>query len=149
MKSEPHVYSIGDLERDGSTCWDGVRNYQARNLMRDRMKAGDLVLYYHSNVKSPGVAGLARVVREAYPDHTAWDTNSEYYDPKSSRESPRWFMVDVAFEERFEQTVTLERIKAEAALQNMVLLKSGRLSVQPVTAREFDLVTKMGRSPSN
>ncbi|MGW8181357.1 MAG: EVE domain-containing protein [bacterium] len=146
MKSEPDVYSVEDLERDGQTHWDGVRNYQARNFMRDRMQVGDHVLYYHSNVKPPGVAGTARVVREAYPDHTSWDSNSKYFDPKSSPEAPRWFMVDIAFEERFQQIVTLDRIKQESALQEMVLVKRGRLSVQPVEKVEFDLIRKIGRS---
>jgi len=145
MKSEPFVYSIDDLEEDGTTYWDGVRNYQARNLMRDRMKVGDHVLYYHSNAKPPGVAGLARVVKAAYPDHTSWDANGKYFDPKSSPESPRWFMVDIAFEEKFQQMVTLDRIKAEPALQEMVLLKRSRLSVQPVEAKEFSLIAKIGR----
>jgi len=145
MKSEPDVYSIDDLETDGSTYWDGVRNYQARNLMRDRMGVGDHVLYYHSNVKAPGVVGIARVVREAYPDRTAWDVDSKYFDPKSSPESPRWFMVDIAFEERFQHVVTLDRIKGESVLQEMVLLKRSRLSVQPVTEKEFALITKIGR----
>jgi predicted RNA-binding protein with PUA-like domain len=146
MKSEPYVYSIDDLERDGTTYWDGVRNYQARNLMRDRMKVGDHVLYYHSNVKPPGVAGLARVVKEAYPDHTSWDTGSKYFDPKSTPEAPRWFMVDIAFEEKFPQIVTLDRIKSETALQEMVLVKRSRLSVQPVEAEEFSLIVKIGRA---
>jgi len=146
MKSEPDVYSVEDLERDGQTHWDGVRNYQARKFMRDRMQVGDHVLYYHSNVKPPGVAGTARVVREAYPDHTSWDSNSKYFDPKSSPEAPRWFMVDIAFEERFQQIVTLDRIKQESALQEMVLVKRGRLSVQPVEKVEFDLIRKIGRS---
>jgi len=146
MKSEPFVYSIEDLERDGATCWDGVRNYQARNFMRDRMKLGDHVLYYHSNAKPAGVAGLARVIKEAYPDHTSWDANGDYFDPKSSPESPRWFMVDIAFEEKFQQLVTLDRIKAESTFQEMVLLKRSRLSIQPVKAKEFSLIAKIGRS---
>ena len=146
MKSEPDVYSVEDLERDGQTHWDGVRNYQARNFMRDHMQVGDHVLYYHSNVKPPGVAGTARVVRGAYPDHTSWDSNSKYFDPKSSPEAPRWFMVDIAFDERFQHIVTLDRIKQESALQEMVLVKRGRLSVQPVEKGEFDLIRKIGRS---
>ena len=145
MKSEPQVYCIEDLQRDVSTYWEGVRNYQARNLMRDLMKIGEQVLFYHSNEKPPGVVGIAKVVKEAYPDHTAWDTSSKYFDPKSSPESPRWFMVDIAFEERFQQMVTIDRIKAEPELQEMVLLKSGRLSVQPVTEKEFTLIAKIGR----
>ena len=145
VKSEPYVYSVEDLERDGQTHWEGIRNYQARNFMRDRMKVGDHVLYYHSNVKPPGVAGTARVVKEAYPDHTSWDPNDKYYDPKSSPEAPRWFMVDIAFEEKFQHVVTLDRIKQESALQEMVLVKRGRLSVQPVEKLEFDLIRKIGR----
>jgi predicted RNA-binding protein with PUA-like domain len=146
MKSEEDVYSIRDLEREGNTCWEGVRNYEARNIMRDRMKVGDEVLFYHSNASPPGVAGLARVVKEAYPDHFAFDKKSKYYDPKSHQEDPRWFMVDVAFEEAFSQVVSLNEIKETPELGRMALVNRARLSVQPVEKGEFRLIRKMGRT---
>ena len=142
MKSEPYVYSIEDLEKDGSTCWEGVRNYKARNNMRE-MKVGDEVLYYHSNAKPPGVVGIARVCKEAYPDHYAWNKRSKYYDEKSTKDKPRWFMVDVEFVEKFPRLVALDELKEKKGLENMVVIKRGRLSVQPVTKKEFDIVKKM------
>jgi len=145
MKSEPSVYSIDDLARDGRTHWDGVRNYQARNFMRDQMKVGDEVLFYHSNAEPPGVVGIARVVREGYPDHTARDPNSKYYDPKASEEDPRWFMVDVEFVEKFDEIVSLDTLKSTPGLENMLVTKKSRLSVQPVTEREFEIVRRLGR----
>ncbi len=144
MKSEPSVYSIDDLKRERQTCWEGVRNYQARNFMRDRMKPGDLVLFYHSNADPPGVAGIARVVREGYPDRYAWDTRSKYYDPKSTPESPRWYMVDVAFVRKFKDFVPLDVLKATRGLEQMLVTKRTRLSVQPVTRREFEIVKHLG-----
>ena len=148
MKSEEEVYSIQDLKRDGETCWEGVRNYEARNTMRDEMKKGDLVLFYHSNTNPPGVAGIARVVREGYPDHFAFDEESPYYDPKSDPDHPRWFMVDLEFVEAFSEVVGLSTIKSEPALEDMVLVRRARLSVQPVTQEEFQRVREMGRGPS-
>ena len=145
MKSEEDVYSIRDLEKDGTTWWEGVRNYEARNLMRDKMKVGDDVLFYHSNAKPPGVAGLARITKEAYPDHFAFDKKNPYYDPKSDPENPRWLMVDVEFIEAFPEIVALNDIKARSELAEMVLVKRARLSVQPVTRAEFQVVRKMGR----
>ncbi len=145
MKSEPGVYSIDDLRRDGKTHWDGIRNYQARNLMRDEMRVGDRVLFYHSNADPPGVAGLARVVREGYPDFTAWDPDSRYHDPKAAAGDPRWSMVDIEFEEKFARLVTLEEIKSMDALREMVLVRRSRLSVQPVTPEEFEVVVSLGR----
>ena len=145
MKSEEDVYSIRSLELDGATCWEGVRNYEARNLMRDKMRVGDEVLFYHSNTKPPGVAGLAKVIKEAYPDHFAFDKKNSYYDPKSDPENPRWFMVDVEFVEAFPEVVTLNEIKAKAELAEMALVKRARLSVQPVTKEEFQVIRKMGR----
>ncbi len=142
MKSEPDVYSIDDLARDGSTCWDGVRNYKARNNMRD-MSVGDEVLYYHSNAKPPGVVGIARVCKEAYPDHYAFDRQSKYFDAKSDRDNPRWHMVDVEFVAKAEEPVTLPEVKADAALADMELVRYGRLSVQSVKKSEFDRVKKM------
>ena len=145
MKSEPNVYSIDDLARDGETHWDGVRNYQARNFMRDQMKKGDLVLYYHSNTKPTGVVGTAKVVRESYPDFTSFDSGGRYYDPKSTPDSPRWFMVDIGFLEKFPEPVTLVKIKRHNSLQDMVLVKSGRLSVQPVKPEEYEIIVELGR----
>lgn len=141
MKSEPDVYSIDDLERDGSTCWEGVRNYKARNNMR-AMKVGDEVLYYHSNAKPPGVVGIARVCRESYPDHYALDEKSKYFDPKSDPDKPRWFMVDVEFVAKAEEPLGLPEIKEDAKLSDMELVRYGRLSVQSVKPAEFERVRK-------
>lgn len=145
MKSEPGAYSIDDLERDGRTHWDGVRNYQARNFMRDRMKVGDGVLFYHSSAKPPGVAGLARVVKTAYPDDSAQDPKSRYFDPKASPEDPRWFMVDIGFVEKFAQLVPLDTLKETQGLEEMLVTRRSRLSVQPVAPREFEIVSRLGR----
>lgn len=143
LKSEPDAFSIDDLAAapNKTTCWDGVRNYQARNTMRDDMKKGDLVFYYHSNAKPAGIAGIAKVVREAYPDHTAFDTKSKYFDAKSSPENPRWFMVDIKLVRKFKRLIPLEELRDIKALKDMALLQKGsRLSVQPVTAREWDAI---------
>jgi predicted RNA-binding protein with PUA-like domain len=138
MKSEPDVYGIDDLARDGSTGWEGVRNYQARNFMRDTMRVGDLVLFYHSNAEPPGVAGLARVAGGAEPDPTQFDPGSEYFDAGSKPEDPRWLHVRVGFVERFAEVVPLEVLRNDAALAGMALLQRGqRLSVQPVSAAHF------------
>lgn len=146
MKSEPSVYSIDDLERDGKTGWDGVRNFQARNFMRDQMTVGDEVLFYHSSADPTGVAGLARVSAEAGPDPTAWDPKSRYRDPKSSPDDPRWFMVEVEFVEKFSAVVSLETLKAAPELEGMMVLQRGsRLSVQPVDRAHFSAVVKLGR----
>jgi len=143
LKSEPSTYSIEHLERDGRTSWEGVRNYQARNFLRE-MKVGDRVLFYHSNAEPPGVAGVAQVVREAYPDPFAFDPASKYFDPGSKRDDPRWFMVDVGFVERFAQLVPLPVLRADPALEGMELLRRGsRLSVQPVTERQFERVVQL------
>lgn len=143
MKSEPNTYSIDDLERDGRTRWDGVRNYQARNLMRE-MEEGDRVLFYHSNASPPGVAGLAKVVKEAYPDPTARDPDSDYYDEKATEEDPRWYMVDIAFVAQLPEFVPLSEIKEADGLDDMVLTKRSRLSVQPVEPEEYRIVCGMG-----
>ncbi len=143
MKSEPHVYSIDDLKRDKTTYWEGVRNYQARNHMM-AMKKGDEVLYYHSQQTPPGVVGVARVIEEAYPDFTQFDEKDKYYDPKSSAEKPRWWMVDIEFVKKLESEVSLLGIKAVKALSDMVLVNNSRLSVQPVGKKEFDMILKMG-----
>lgn len=144
MKSEPDVYGIADLERDGTTLWDGVRNYQARNFMRDDMKVGDLVLYYHSNAKPPGVAGLAKVASEPYPDPTQFDDNSKYYDPKSTPENPRWVLVDLAFVAAFDDVVSLADLKADDELDGMLVIKKGqRLSIQPVEPHHYKRVLEL------
>lgn len=146
MKSEPDVFSIEDLRRDETTPWDGVRNYKARNFMRDDMRVGDEILYYHSNAKPPGVAGLAKIVREAYPDATAQDAKSKYHDPKATPDNPIWMMVDVGFVEEFAHFVSLEELKSEPKLEGMMVTRRGmRLSVQPVEPKHFDQVCKMGR----
>ncbi len=145
MKSEPGAYSIDDLKRDGRTHWDGVRNYQARNFMRNDMKVGDLVLYYHSNAKPPGVVGLARVVRESYPDFTAWDPQDKHFDPKSPEDAPRWFMVDIEYLEKFPAMVPLPLLRETSGLEKMALLNRSRLSVQPVAEAEFDIVLRLGK----
>lgn len=142
MKSEPDAYSIDDLERDGSEPWDGIRNYQARNNMRT-MNVGDLVLFYHSNAKPPGVVGVAKVCKTVYPDHTAWNPKSKYFDPKSPEDNPRWEMVDVEFVEKTPRMVSLEDLKAEADLEGMVVTQRSRLSVQPVSKEHFKHVLKM------
>lgn len=144
FKSEPDVYSIDDLERDGTTYWEGVRNYQARNFMRDDCKVGDLILYYHSNAKPPGIAGIARISGEAYPDPHQFEEDSKYYDPKASEENPRWVVVDVEFVSKFDQIVSLEQLKAEEALDGMLVIRKGqRLSIQPVEPRHFEHVCGM------
>ena len=149
MKSEPETYSIDDLRsmKDRTDHWDGVRNYQARNLMRDAMKVGDRVLFYHSNCPVPGVVGLAKVVREGYPDFTAWDPKSNYYDPKSNEENPRWYMVDIQFVSEFDRCVSLKELRTVEELEGMKLLQKGqRLSVQPVEEREFTIVCALGKT---
>jgi len=144
MKSEPHVYSWAQLVKDGSTHWDGVRNYQARNIMRDEMALGDKVLFYHSNCKPPHVAGIARVCREAYPDFTAQDIYSKYFDPRASPDNPRWMMVDIEPVSELE-TIRLPDLRANGALDGMPLLRKGqRLSVQSVSEEHFQIVCAMG-----
>jgi len=143
MKSEPDVYSIDDLERDGRAEWDGVRNYQARSFMRDDMREGDLVLFYHSNADPPGVAGVARVVGEPYPDPTQFDRRSRYHDPKSKKDDPRWWLVDVEHVETLDDVLPLGDLKADAALSDMLVVQKGqRLSVQPVDRKHFARVLK-------
>ncbi|MCJ7627965.1 MAG: EVE domain-containing protein [Longimicrobiales bacterium] len=145
MKSEEDAYSIRELEGDGTTFWDGVRSYEARNLMRDRMRVGDEVLFYHSNAKPSGVAGIARIAKGAYPDPSSFEKKNRYYDPKSDPENPRWFRVDLEFVEAFPEVVSLGEIKAKPELGKMALVKKPRLSVQPVTKEEFEVIRKMGR----
>ncbi len=146
MKSEPDVYSIDDLRRDGVEPWEGVRNYQARNYMRE-MAQGDLALFYHSNAKPPGVAGICRIVREAYPDPTQFDPKSDYYDSKSKKDDPRWSRVDVEFVEKFDEEIPLPALKEDPALRGMrVTQKGSRLSVQPVEKKHFEHVLKRAKA---
>lgn len=147
VKSEEDVYPIEQLQKDGKTPWDGVRNYEARNIMRDGMKEGDLVLYYHSNANPPGVVGLARVASAPYPDALQFDPASPYHDPTSSPDNPRWVLVDVAFEERFPRRVSLDEIREHPDLQDTALLTRKRLSVQPVEPEAFQILCDLGRGP--
>lgn len=146
LKSEPEVFSFDHLSqaKGRKTCWDGVRNYTARNTMRDDMKVGDGVLYYHSNAKPPGVAGVAKVVREGYPDHTQFDPKDGHFDPKADPDDPRWFMVDIQAVAAAKQLVTLPELKENPKLASMALVQRGqRLSVQPVTGAEWREVLRM------
>ncbi len=146
VKSEPDVYSIDDLQKDKKTHWDGVRNYQARNFMRDDMKKGDKVIFYHSNTKPPGAVGVCEVVREGYPDFTAFDPDDKHYDPKSDKDNPTWIMVDVKFVKKFNNPVPISDIKENQKLKDMKLVQRGnRLSVMPVAKAEFDEIVKMGK----
>ena len=144
MKSEPDVYSIDDLERDGQEMWDSIRNYQARNMMRDDMRIGDEVFFYHSNCKEPAVVGIARVASEPYPDPTQFDESNKYFDPKSDPDNPRWYMVDVKFKAKFDRVVSLADLREAPELADMLVLRKGqRLSVMPVTKNEFAAVKKL------
>ncbi|MFC7781226.1 EVE domain-containing protein [Legionella taurinensis] len=145
MKSEPSCFSIDDLQNapNQTTHWDGVRNYQARNFMRDQMQVGDQVFFYHSNCNPPGIAGIAEVSSPAYPDHTAFDPLSEHPDDKSTPENPRWFMVDIRFKEKFNHLIALDALKQYPELSNMPLLRKGnRLSVLPVSQDEWDFINR-------
>lgn len=146
MKTEPGVFSWQDLLKAPAqtTCWEGVRNYQARNLMRDHMQTGDRVFFYHSVVRPPAIVGIAQVVRSAYPDPWAWDASSPYFDPKSSPDNPRWLMVDIQAVESVDPAISLEELKQVEALLGMMLLQKGcRLSVQPVTPQEWATVLSL------
>ena len=146
MKSEPDAFSIDDLQRVGTEPWNGVRNYQARNFMRDGMRLGDGVMIYHSNCKVPGIAGLATVASAAYPDPTQFDPKSHYHDPKASPETPRWFLVDVAFERKLKRLIPLEEIKGytdELGEGFALTAKGSRLSVFPVTAAQWKLLLSL------
>jgi len=143
MKSEPGEFGIDDLEsRPGQIeAWDGVRNYQARNMMRDDMKTGDLVFFYHSNCETPGIVGIARIVREAYPDPTAYDPNNKHFDPSSKPDDPRWFMVDVQFVRKLKRTIALSELKNKPELEGLALIRRGnRLSVMPVEEKMWNFI---------
>ena len=147
MKTEPDTFGIHDLERVRVEPWTGVRNFTARNFMRDEMQVGDGVLFYASNADPSGVTGLAEIARAAYPDAYAWKKGHTYFDAASTPEKPLWYSVDIRFVERFPRIVSLDTLKSTPGLEDMVVTKKGsRLSIQPVTKREFDIVTKLGRS---
>jgi predicted RNA-binding protein with PUA-like domain len=144
MKSEPDAYSIDDLKRDGTEPWDGIRNYQARNMMRDDMKIGDGVLFYHSSCKVPAVVGIAKVASGPYPDPTQFDPKAKYYDEKSTDENPRWILVDIAFERKLSRDITLAELKEHPALADFRLNQRGnRLSIFPVDKKHWDLVLSL------
>ena len=143
LKSEPTAFSFDDLAQahDRTTHWDGVRNYQARNLLRDEVKKGDRVFFYHSNCTPPGIVGIAEVVRDGYPDFTAWDPDDRHYDPKSDPDNPTWYMVDIRYVRPLKRPLSLDELRATHGLEAMVLLRKGsRLSVQPVTAEEWQCI---------
>ncbi|MDZ7842538.1 MAG: EVE domain-containing protein [Gammaproteobacteria bacterium] len=141
MKSEPDVYGIDELKRFKVDHWDGIRNYQARNFMRDDMNKGDRAFFYHSNCEVPGIAGIMEIAREAYPDHTQFDPDEKYFDPKSDPDNPRWFMVDVKFIRRLKRIITLRELKSYKTLTDMQLVQKGsRLSIMPVTKRQWDFI---------
>lgn len=145
LKCEPEAYTIDDLERDGVTSWEGVRNYQARNMLRDQVRAGDGVLFYASNSEPSGVTGLAEIARAGYPDSYAFDPKHPYFDPDSDPKNPTWYMVDVRFTGKFREIVPLSVLKATPGLEAMAVTQKGsRLSVQPVTKSEFEIVRKLG-----
>lgn len=143
MKSEPESYSIDDFQRDKETIWTSIRNYRARNIMRDEMKPGDLFLFYHSMAKDNGVVGIGKIVKNNLPDETALDKNDEYYDPKATKEKNPWLAPKVKFVKKFKRPVTLEEIKKDKRFKDMVLVKIPRLSVQPVTKEHFDAIVKL------
>lgn len=143
MKSEPGVFSIDDLKACDITCWDGVRNYQARNFMRDELREGDGVLFYHSSAEPSGIAGLAKVVKKGYVDYTAFDPKDVHYDPKSDPAHPTWYMVDVKYVRACNSIIPLSRLRGIHGLKNMLLLRHSRLSVQPVTPREWKIILRL------
>jgi predicted RNA-binding protein with PUA-like domain len=146
MKCEPAAYTIDDLERDGRTTWEGVRNYQARNFLRDEMKEGDEVLFYASNADPSGVTGIAKIVRAGYPDEFQFKKGHKYFDAESDPANPRWYLVDIGYVSKFKETIPLETLKKTPGLEKMVVTQKGsRLSVQPVTKEEFEIVKKLGK----
>ena len=148
MKSDPDTYGLPELkkEKNRTTCWDGVRNYQARNFMRDEMQVGDGVLFYHSRQDPPSVVATCTVVRTSYPDRTQFEKKSNYFDAKATKAAPRWFMVDIQLDREFQSPVSLTRIKELPGLEEMLVARKGsRLSIQPVTPKEWKIVVKAGR----
>jgi predicted RNA-binding protein with PUA-like domain len=146
MKSEPDVYGIDHLKAANkkTDTWDGVRNYQVRNMMRDDMKKGDLAFFYHSNCKEPGIAGIMKIVREGYPDYTALDPNEKYYDPKSDPDNPRWYMVDVRYVRKLKRVITLTELKTHPELEDLPLIRRGnRLSVMPLSEQHWNFILKL------
>ncbi len=151
LKNEPECFSIQDLARvpNQTTCWDGVRNYQARNFLRDSIKRGDRVFYYHSNAEPSAIVGTALVVREGYPDHTAWDPQNDHFDPAASPENPTWQMVDIQLEQIFARPLPLDELRAVKELAELELLRRGsRLSVQPVSAAHFAVILRLAQQPA-
>lgn len=141
LKSEPSEYGIDDLKRELVDHWDGIRNYQARNMIRDEMKKGDLAFFYHSNCAEPGIVGIMTIAREAYPDHTAFAPDEKYYDPKSDPDKPRWFMVDVRYKRKLKRTISLKELRTHSRLADLALLRRGnRLSVMPVTQQQWNFI---------
>jgi predicted RNA-binding protein with PUA-like domain len=144
MKSEPDAYGIDDLQRDGREPWDGIRNYQARNMMRDDMAIGDHVFFYHSSCKEPGVVGLMTIASKPYPDSTQFDPDDKHYDPKSDPDDPRWCLVDVQFVKKLERTITLADIKAHPGLDDMILVRKGnRLSIMPINEDHWNIILSL------
>jgi len=144
MKSEPDVYSIDDLKRDGREMWDSIRNYQARNMMRDDMVIGDEIFFYHSNCKEPGIVGIMKVASEPYPDPIQFDEKSNYYDPKSTRDVPRWILVDVEYVRKLKRNITLTEIKAQKSLEDMILTRRGnRLSIMPIEKKHWNKILSL------
>ena len=143
MKSEPETFSIQDLAGLGRTAWDGVRNYQARNYLRDKVKVGDGILFYHSNSRPSGIAGLSEVVRSGYPDDTAFDPNDPHYDPKSDPARPTWHRVDIKFIRAFPSVIPIQTLRDTPGLEKMLLFRNGRLSVLPVTRSEWKIILKL------
>lgn len=146
FKSEPNAFSIDDLQNRPRQIehWDGVRNYQVRNMLRDQIHVGDHAFFYHSNCTPPGIAGIIEIVKKGYPDFTAWDPQSNHFDPKSTPQNPRWFMVDVRFVKKFKRIISLDELKKQPDLENMVVVRKGsRLSITPVTLAEWETILKM------
>ena len=150
MKSELDVYNLDHLKADGTEPWDGIRNYEARNMMRDQMKPGDLILYYHSNCKPPHIAGVARVASDPYPDPIQFDASNHYFDPKSDPNNPRWILVDISYVTTFKETIGRDVLHEDPLLQEMVMFKRNRLSITPVTQQEFERVCEIaGEDPNS
>lgn len=144
MKSEPDSYSIDDLARDGTTAWDGIRNYQARNMIRDDMRSGERAFFYHSSCETPAITGIAQITSAAYPDPTQFDAKSKYFDAKSTTEEPRWFLVDVTFERKLDRPITLRELKDHPGLRDFLLTRRGnRLSIFPVSKTHWELILSL------